>query len=303
MRRTAIDEMSAVLKARAFVSKVAPRAIPVPMEGYLAEAKAIVRVEDDLQEGLLGMSFSLSGKTYICVNGKDSAERQRFTICHEIAHVVLGLPSDHNVQWWSAKRPMAERLCDIFAAELLLPDRLFQPLAEAAPVCLATIDMLAADFEASVTSTGSRYASVVTTPCAFILSEDGKVRYSSRSKALIDARAWIAPRMDLPERTVSYGVRSGSAAERTRVSADAWFSDWERGGTLLEEARHLPKWDQTLSLIWFESEEVPLAPTARQERRWEYEGRDTRRRAEEGDDEGLKELDGNLRWNRRDRYR
>lgn len=298
-----IDEMTAVLKARALVSQVTPSAIPVPMDGYLAEANAVVRVENDLQEGLLGMSFSLSGKNYICVNGNDSAERQRFTICHEIAHIVLGLPSDHKIQWWSAKRPMAERLCDLFAAELLLPDHLFQPLAEESPVCLAAIDKLAADFEASVTSTGSRYAAVVTTPCAFILSEDGKVRYASRSKPLIDARAWIAPRMDLPETTLAHRVRSGGVSERSPVSADIWFSDWERGGILLEEARHLPKWDQTLSLIWFESEEVPTATLRTRERRWEYEGRETQQRRQEEDDDGLKELDGNLRWNRKDRYR
>jgi len=298
----ALDELTAVLKARAFVSKVNPNAIPVPMDGYLAEAKASVRVENDLQEGLLGLSFSLSGKNHICVNGKDGVERRRFTICHEIAHIVLGLPSDHKVQWWSAKRPMAERLCDIFAAQLLLPDHLFQPLAEGAPVCLATIDRLAADFQASVTSTGSRYASVVTTPCAFILSEDGRVRHPSRSKALIDAGAWIAPRMDVPEVTLSHRVRSGGLPERSRVSADVWFSDWERGGTLLEEARHLEKWDQTLSLIWFESEEVPSS-VARQETRRENEGRDTPYRRDEEDDGGLKELDGNLRWSRKNRYR
>ena len=299
----AIDETSAVLKARAFVSKANPSTVPVPMDGYLAEAKAVVRVEDDLQEGMLGVSFSLSGKNYICVNGNDSPERQRFTICHEIAHIVLGLPSDHKAQWWSAKRPMAERLCDLFAAELLLPDRLFQPLAEAAPVCLATIDELAVAFEASVTSTGSSYASAVTTPCAFILSEDGKVRYPSRSKALIDARAWIAPRMDLPEETLSHRVRLGAEPGCSRISADVWFSDWERGGELLEEARHLLKWDQTLSLIWFEGYEVPSAPVSKRENRWEYEGRDTPRRRDEEKEDRLAELDGNLRWNRKDRYR
>lgn len=296
----ALDEMATVLKARAFVSQVNPTTIPVPMEGYLQEAKAVVKVQNDLQDDLLGMSFTLSGKNYICVNGNDSAERRRFTICHEIAHIVLGLPSDHKVQWWSTKRPMAERLCDIFAAELLLPDHLFRPLAEDAPVCLASIDTLAADFEASVTSTGSRYASVVTTPCAFILSEDGRVRYPSRSKALIDARA---PRMDLHEGTPSHRVRSGGAPDRSQVSADIWFSDWERGGTLLEEARHLAKWDQTLSLIWFESEEIPSAPGARQEKRWEYEGRDTPSWRDAEDEDGLKELDGSLRWDRKSRYR
>lgn len=299
----ALNELTTVLRARAFVSKVNPTTIPVPMDGYLAEAKANVRVETNLQEGLFGMSLSVGGKNYICINGNDSPERQRFTICHEIAHLVLGLPSDHKAQWWSAKKPLAERLCDIFAAELLLPDHLFQPLAEAAPIGLATIDSLASDFEASVTATGSRYASVVTTPCAFILSEDGRIRYPSRSKPLIDARAWIAPRESIPEGTLSHRVRLGSASGRTQVSADIWFGDWERGGTLMEEARHMPKWDQTLSLIWFESEEVPSAPASRQEKRWEYEGRDNAPPRDEEGDDGLKELDGNLRWGRKSRYR
>lgn len=299
----ALNELTTVLRARAFVSKVNPTTIPVSMDGYLAEANAVVRVENDLQEGLFGMSFCIAGKNHICINGNDSPERQRFTICHEIAHVVLGLPSDHKAQWWSAKRPLAERLCDIFAAELLLPDHLFQPLAEAAPVGLATIDSLASDFDASVSATGSRYASVVTTPCAFILSEEGTIRYSSRSKALIDARAWIAPRESIPEGTLSHRVRLGSAPERTQVSADVWFGDWERGGTLNEEARHIPKWDQTLSLIWFESEEVPSVPATKRERRWEYEGRETAHSRDDEGEDGLKELDGNLRWGRKSRYR
>ena len=84
------------------------------------------------------------------------------------------------------------RLCDTFAAELLLPDHLFQPRAEDAVVCLATIDALAADFEASVSSTGSRFAAVVTAPCAFVLSENGKVRYASMSKGSTRRR----PRVD-----------------------------------------------------------------------------------------------------------
>lgn len=300
----ALDEFTTILRSRAFVSKVGPTAIPVPMGGYLANANAVVRVENGLQDELQGMSFSMKGQNYICVNGRDSAERQRFTICHEIAHIVLGLPSDHNHQWWSAKRPIAERLCDVFAAELLLPDNLFQPLAEASSVGLAAIDALAAKCEASITATGSRFASVVTTPCAFILSEGGKVRYASRSKALIDARAWIAPRAALHEETLSHRVRSGGAEERIRVAADLWFTDWERGGTVLEEARHLPKWDQTVTLVWLEDEHVLSAPLTRSQKRWDYEGREDRDDPQRGQaDEDLTELDGNLRWNRKDRYR
>ena len=43
-----------------------------------------------------------------------------------------------------------------------------------APVSLAGIDTLANQFEASVTSTGSRYVDSVSTPCAFVLSHKGE---------------------------------------------------------------------------------------------------------------------------------
>jgi hypothetical protein len=47
--------------------------------------------------------------------------------------------------------------------------------------------------------------------------------------------------------------------------------------------RHLQQWDQTLTLLWFEDEEVPPAL------RGQY-------REQDDDDELLKELVGNLRW-------
>ena len=292
-------EFSVTQKARGFVSKVNPTTIPVPMDPYLKEVQAVLRVETDMEPDEAGYSIALGGKRYICVNGKDREERQRFTICHEIAHIVLGLPSEHKAQpWWSAKRPLAERLCDIFAAELLLPEKLFQPVAEDAAVSLASIETLANDFCASFTATGSRYAATVTTPCAFVLSEDGQVKYPSRSKPLIEARAWIPPHMEVPHGTLSHRVRNGDLPERGEVDADVWFDCWERGGTLLEEARHFTQWNQTVSLLWFANEEVPSVAAAqrRPESRWSYAGRDTPYRRDEVVESGLKELDGQLRF-------
>jgi hypothetical protein len=295
----ALDEFGVILKARAFLSKVNPAEIPVPMEPYLTEAGAVLRLDTDMGSDEAGYCLALGGKRYVCVNANDSEERRRFTICHEIAHLVLRLVSQHKAQpWWSAKRPLAERLCDVFAAELLLPETLFQPLAEDAAVNLASIEALANDFCASFTATGSRFASTVSAPCAFVLSEDGHVRYPSRSKALIDAGAWIAPRREMPNGSLSHRVRNGDLPERCEVDADVWFDNWERGGTLLEEARHFPHWDQTLSLLWFKNLEAP-SPTARArpESRWDYEGRDTPyARDQEEDEFGLKELDGQLRF-------
>lgn len=288
-----LDEFMTILKAREFVRKVKPTSIPVTVEAYAREVGAVVRHETDLGVNEPGWSFLHDDKHYICVNDNDRPERQRFTVCHEVAHMVLGLPSDHREQAWSyRKRPPAEMLCDVFAAELLLPYGLFQPAAERSPISLVSIEALAGRFEASITATGSRFAAVIGPPCAFVLSEEGKIRYASRSKALCDANAWIPPRADVPRGSISSKVREGEPSRREEMDADAWFSDWERGGTLLEEAMYLEQWDQTLTLLWFEEEEVP-APKKRPRHDDDRIGDD--------DEDGLKELDGVLRFHKRRR--
>lgn len=288
-----MDEFSAALRARELVRKVKPTAVPVVVERYAQHVGAVIRPQTDLSPDEPGMSFCHDGKYFICVNGNDGPERQRFTVCHELAHIVLGLPSEHQaLPWWSyAKRPAAEIFCDVFAAELLLPFDLFKPVAEKATLGLDAIDALARSFEASVTATGSRFAAVVSAPCAFVLAERGKVRYASRSKSLRESNAWVPLRVELPRGCLSSRIRAGEACDAPEhVDADVWFSDWERGGVLLEEARHLPRWDQTLTLLWFEDEEVP--PPKRYTRDGEAESECV---AEE-DEFGVKELDGHLRW-------
>lgn len=300
-----LNEFSTVLKAREFVRKANPSAIPVPLDVYLAAVRATSLEVADMDEGEAGMCFPLpDGSCRICVNAKDAVERRRFTLCHEIAHIVLKLRSDHTTQPWTTGRPLVERLCDLFAVELLLPDTLFQPAAEDAPVSLAGIDALALQFQASVTATGSRFADTVTTPCAFVLSHEGKVVHVSRSKPLRDANVFIARHMELPERSASARVRAGSTADQGEIDAGDWFTDWERGGVLNEEARHLSKWDRTLTVLRFQGQDVPEATAStRQEYRWEVEGRDDGYRREPEDEFGLRELDGNLRWPGKSRRR
>lgn len=65
---------------------------------------------------------------------------------------------------------------------------------------------------------------------------------------------------------------------------------------LVEEVRHLPQWDPTLSLLWFEDDEVPPRKF-RDERGAVYE------EDENEDDALLKERDGNLCWPSKHRRR
>lgn len=279
-----MDELTVALKAREFISKVGPLALPVSIEAYAAAAGATVNV-DELEPGEAGWSFQKpNGDWCICVNRADRPERQRFTVCHEVAHIALGLPHEHShgPAWSYAKRPPTEVWCDVFASELLLPHKLFKPQVDAAELGLSAIDELAGVFEASTMATGSRFAAFSGSLCAWVLSEQGKVRYCSRSPSLRDAKAWVSAGSMLPDGSLSKRLRAGSAgAGPVEVEADVWFPDWDREGTLYEDSRHLNQWDQTLALLWFEDDDLPP--------------REGRARWEEATF-GLRELDGVLPW-------
>jgi Zn-dependent peptidase ImmA (M78 family) len=282
-----MDELTATLRARSFVGKVAPPSFPVDLQLYADQANARIKVAYDLGNDEDGFSMMKPKGGYgICVNGNQTVERQRFTICHELAHITLGLPSQHggDPSWNYSKRAPNEVLCDVFAAELLLPYKLFKPLVDEADPSLTIVSDLARQFEASLVSTGSRFAALSGLPCAFVLSQGGKVRYASRSTSLRAARGWIPLGGTLPATSIAERCRNGeNQSGPEEIDAEIWFPDWENDGTLVEDALHVRAYDQTLSLLWFE-DEADLRP------------RDESREAREEDLEGLAELDGMLPW-------
>jgi hypothetical protein len=94
-------------------------------------------------------------------------------------------------------------------------------------------------------------------------------------------------------------VRNGELLNQEETDADLWFSAWDRGGVLVEEARYLERWDQTLTLLWFENEEVP---TVKQRPGLDaYDDDGDRETAD--DEEGPRELDGVLRFRSKKRRR
>lgn len=161
-----MDEFTAVVRAREFIRQAGIHSVPVEMDSYLKAAKAIYRVRHDFAEDVSGNTAVISGHHCIFVNGQHIHERQRFTILHEIAHIVLGLPSIHDsilktaVLMSYARRPPEEVCCDAFAAECLLPYDFFKRDVDHHTIGFSSVGQLAEDYQASMTSTGSRYALV-----------------------------------------------------------------------------------------------------------------------------------------------
>lgn len=289
-----MDEAEIQQKARTFISKIDTSNIRNDLSSYLSAANAKLKKEE-LSEGESGYTITKpNGKHIITVNSLETDERQRFTICHEIAHIVLGLASSHEeVPSWSyAKRHANEIACDTFAAELLMPYRQWLSLAPKEEPSLDIIQHMADIFCTSFPAAASRFASLSELPCAFVTMERGAVKYAARSMALRQAGAWISPRSVIPVGSVAHRVRSSgnSITETDEVSQDIWFDNWEKGLDLWELSRHYVRTDTTISLLWFDGEDLLEVTTDRFGARIE-------------EDEGLAELTGELPWPGRNRRR
>lgn len=282
-----MDEADVQQKARAFVACVDTSDIRNDLSAYVKKANAKVRLEE-MDDGESGFTIPKdNGKYVITVNSLETEERRRFTVCHEIAHIILGLTSHHDVlpSWRYAKRDINEIMCDIFAAELLMPYKMFKDKIPEEEPSMEVINKLAAEFGTSFPATASRYATLINIPCAFVTMEQGVVRYAARSTKLRNAKAWISPNKTIPPGSVAHRLREegSTSVETNEVAQDIWFDDWGNGLDLWEMSRHFHRYDTTVSLLWFSEEDLPEVELDRFGRQVIEE-------------EGLTELTGELPW-------
>ena len=285
-----MDELATIVRARRFLKEAGSRSVPVDLACLAAAANAKIKVVGNLRNDESGQTMRIGGKHLIVVNGNHREARRRFTVLHELGHIVLGLPSRHGGSTLTTetllryrKRPEEEVLCDVFAAECLLPYQSFGGEVAASEMSLDAVKSLAKAYKASLTSTGSRFALNANAPCAFVLSEAGRVRYVSRSRELRELKGWIGFGMPVARDSVAGRLtRGGSTTEvYDEVPADLWFErSIPNRPYVAEESILLPEWTQCLSLLWFE----------------EGPSRAGHPEAAEQEDVLLPELDGTLPW-------
>lgn len=282
-----MDETEVQQLARSFIAGLDVSNVRDDLSVYVKAANAKV-VEEELGEGESGTTMTLpSGKHVITVNSLEPLARRRFTICHEVAHIKLGLASSHEEvpAWGFAKRHPNEVACDVFAAELLMPYTLWRQLVPNTEPSLQVIEQMAAEFRVSFPAAASRFANLSDLPCAYVTMERGMVRYAARSTSLRKARAWIPPKSPIPAGSVAHRLRATgvSQVDTDEVAQDVWFENWDQGLDMMELARHYAKTDTTVALLWFDEEDLPEVET-------------TRFGVRVSEDLGLAELTGELPW-------
>ena len=286
-----MNEFRTILKAREFVRKAGIARVPVDIKCLATAANAKIKIVHDLSDAESGQTTQYGGKHFIIVNGNHKETRQRFTVLHEVAHIVLDLPSQHHgpklttsVLMRYGRRPEEEILCDVFAAECLLPHDRFSKDVGDVDVSLDAVKALAREYKASLPSTGSRFALCANEPCAFVLSEEGFIRYVSRSKFLNELKGWISFNVSVPNGSVAHRLFRDEAntAGYDELPTEVWFNGGIKNRPMLaEEAILLEEWNQCLSLIWFDESLRPIHE---------------RREEDENDEPLLGKLDGILPW-------
>lgn len=283
-----MDDTTARRRGREFLGAIGDRstALPVRLEPYLKNVNAALLVDKALPPGESGYTMTLpDGRNRIVVNGTEDERRQRFTVCHEVAHIALGLPTEHSMPGWQiSRRPHNEMLCDAFAAEILLPVDLFRPLTVNVDPSLQAIEDISRQAGVSFRATAGRFVELSRWACAFVVAEAGTLRCFIPSPPLRALGAWAELNSPLPAESIARRRRGGISAPSDSVDAGVWFRGFD-GAEVVEDALHLAKRDQTYALLWLTEDDV----VERQRRRREPREEDT----------GLPELDGKLPWPRR----
>ncbi|MGH2722487.1 MAG: ImmA/IrrE family metallo-endopeptidase, partial [Actinomycetota bacterium] len=162
---------------------VAP-AVPVDLEAVARGlGVAAVRTADLVEEGRLERT---GGRTEILVRRGAPAARRRFTIAHELAHLLLepGGTAERSAR--------GERRCDEVAAALLMP-RAWVASYEGRPRCLATARALAAEGGVSISAAVTRLDEVLGWRCGLLRfrRQDGRWRFLGACAVPASASAGI----------------------------------------------------------------------------------------------------------------
>jgi len=193
----------------------------------------------------------------IAVNQRASAERQRFSICHELGHWIyhrrrMLLCSADDIERPSAESNNLERVADRFASELLMPAYLFAPLAASfGRPSMHVVRKLAEIFKTSQTATAIRLVEMSQEPMILTCYGRNGRRWFAKSRAI--KSSWF-PTDHLSPETSTFNMlhrQTPQAMPPRSTSATTWFGRWDASRfELVEESLRVAAAD-VLTLLRF----------------------------------------------------
>lgn len=211
---------------------------------------------------LTGMDGSLlrnNNEAIITVN-KSIREigRTRFVIAHELGHYFLhpdtrqfDIFKERDIYQWAYKNNPEELEANIFAAELLMPDSLFEPCIRGEEPNFNLVSNLANQFHTTFTATAIRLVKLIKEPCALVASENLRRKWFIIND-LFEFR--LKEDESIHESTCATEIHAGetSASRDDKISAGAWLQDFDDSlkDCITEDSIALGNYGLILSLLW-----------------------------------------------------
>ncbi len=188
---------------------------------------------------------------------------ERFCVGHELGHYRLpGHPESvlidgvHASHAGFSSDDRHELEADHFAAGLLMPSFLFDPLLGSVGTGLSAVETLASRCNTSLTATAIRYAQRTPETAAIVVSVGSIVDYCFMSESLQSIRNldWLRKRSPLPQASVTrqFNKLAANVTRGERMEGESSLQDWF-GGTLkanlCEEVVGLGRYGKTLTIL------------------------------------------------------
>jgi len=169
----------------------------------------------------------------ITVNSRSSRRRQRFSIAHELGHWkyhrgrILVCRADE-IGRAGHSSSSAERVADIYGAELLMPGYIFSPIARAhARLTFGTVRTIADLFGVSLTSAAIRVVEKGHSPAILVCHGPKGRKWFTRSSDIPER--WF-PQDALDPESFAFQVLFANEPDNPfprKIGADAWFDRWD----------------------------------------------------------------------------
>ena len=185
--------------------------------------------------------------------------RKRFTIAHEIGHLVLHGASaacaHSDIGDWSRAAKQVEKEADEFAAELLMPTKEIGAAINSRAPSLQIIQGVARDYEASLSASAWRYCDVVDVPCAVIWSTNEVIQWSRKSDSF---RYLLQRGVEVPQASYAMAAFKGKElpGDPEPVAAHEWIESarLHDGAEIWEQSLRLPSYESVMTLLWIKGE-------------------------------------------------
>lgn len=214
-----------------------------------------VEVRYEFLDGCEARLIGIANKAIVTIRNSANERRQRFSLAHELGHWNFhrGKTFECRIDEGSdsASKNIEEREADEYAADLLMPEYMFKPMALSLKrPDFNTIEDLSNAYNTSLTATAFRVATTSSWPVMLVCHNQRGRAWYKRSKDIPDK--WI-PKKELDPDSIAFDRLFGKEprVRAQKIPADVWFGHYSaKEFELYEDAIHISD-GVVLTLLWF----------------------------------------------------